>query len=189
MSFQETKIIFKIRDATADDMFQCVLIKNIAWVYAYKGIMSNAFLFRRTHEKAMKSTIAKSIESLNNTAGNKIFLVAENNDGEIVGFGFGGDVCQPMLSTDKELHALYVHPATHGQGAGKALLLEFAHRMQLQGAKSFCVGCLSDNKSLNFYKHLGGKIVFESNNPHFENLSETFLEYQIAALLADNSTS
>ncbi len=177
---------FKIRDALAEDMFQCVLIKNIAWVYAYKGIMSDAFLFHRTNSQAMMKTIAKSSENLKNATPENIFLVAENEAKEIVGFTFGGKVCQSMLSADKELQALYVHPAMHGQGAGKELLLEFARRMQQQGAQTFCVGCLSDNKSLAFYKHMGGEVVFEFNNPHIENLAETFVEYRITELLAEN---
>ncbi len=109
----------------------------------------------------------------------KPFLVAENEDGMIVGFVFGGENSQPALSSDKELHALYVHPAVHGAGVGKALLYAFAKRMKQSGAKTFAVGCLSANKSLAFYQRMGGKTLCEINNAHFENLAETFLEFQV----------
>lgn len=174
----------KVRDATAQDIFSAVLIKNIAWNCAYKGIMSDAFLFSRTCASAMKSTIEKWENSIRGADDSKVFLVAEDGNGEIIGFAFGGDIGNQRLKTDKDLHAIYVHPAAHGTGAGKALMLEFARRMKAQGAKTLGVGCLSANKSMGFYKRMGGKFLFEMNNPHFENILETFLEYNIEELLS-----
>ncbi len=176
-------INLKIRYALPEDMFQVVLIKNIAWVYAYRGIMSDEFLLCRTNAVQMQRTIEKWKNALSDCAENKIFLVAENDEDEIVGFVFGGDVSQPILSSDKELHALYVHPAMHGCGVGKALMKSFAERISRQGAKTFSVGCLSENKSLAFYQHMGGQILCEINNSHFENLSETFFIYHVEDIL------
>ncbi len=178
-------INFKIRDAQPADMFQVVLIKNIAWTYAYKDIMSAVFLLNRTSATVMQSTITKWRNAMaQKTTDDKPFLVAETDDGIIVGFVFGGEKTLSALSTDKELHALYVHPAMHGLGIGKALLYAFAERMKRLGAKTFSVGCLSANKSLSFYKKMGGTVLFEIKNTHFENLPETFLTYQVEKLLA-----
>ncbi len=168
-----------VRPAMIEDMFQVVLIKNIAWVYAYKGIMSDAFLFERTNASAMKKTIEKWGHGVAAALAGHVFLVAENEAGEIVGFVFGGAVSKPELTTDKELYALYVHPAVHGLGVGRQLIRAFAQYVVQTGGQTFSVGCLSANKSLAFYKHLGGTVLFEINNPHFENLPETFLGFDV----------
>ncbi len=177
---------FKVRMATPEDMFQVVLIKNIAWVKAYKGIMSDAFLLSRTSAQKMKRTIEKWQQTLLTVNRDKIFLVAENEAGEVIGFVFGGENSHEWLETDKELHALYVHPAMHGYGVGKALMRAFAENIYQTGAQTFSVGCLSDNTSMTFYKYMGGEVLSEINNPHFENLFETFFQYRVSDLLSGN---
>ncbi len=175
--------MFHIRPATPEDMFAIVLIKNMAWVQAYQGIMSDSFLFQKTNASGTRAAIAKWQKSVQNETGKTVFFVAQEASGELVGFVFGGEVSQPMLQTDKELHALYVHPARHGLGVGKALMGAFAREMRRQGARTFSVGCLTRNKSLTFYRHLGGEFCCEIQNAHFENLDETFFSFDIERLL------
>ncbi len=177
---------YKIRIAMPEDMPQVVLIKNIAWVYAYQGIMSNSFLLQRTNASQMQRTIQKWQHAVHDEVIDKIFFVAENENNEIVGFAFGGDVSQSMVTVDKELHALYVHPIFHGRGVGKALLQAFAKWVRQQDKNTFCVGCLTANKSLAFYKHMGGRVLCEINNPHFEHIPETFFIYHAEDVLNIN---
>jgi hypothetical protein len=37
---------------------------------------------------------------------------------EVLGFACGGEIENPELKTDKDLVALYVHPAAHRRGTG-----------------------------------------------------------------------
>jgi len=74
--------------------------------------------------------------------------------------------------------------AVHGYGAGKALMREFVRLMQAQGAATFGVGCLTANKkSMDFYRHMGGKPIFEIPCERVGNIPETYLEYKIIDLL------
>jgi len=173
-----------IRPATPKDAPAIAEILAIAWIYAYKGIISDDILWERTKPSARASSAKRWEESLRNATSAKIYLVAEDELNEVIGWACGGAIETPELKTDKELGALYVHPALHGSGAGKALMLEFTRLMRAQGAATFGVGCLTANKiGIGFYKHMGGRPVFEIPCERVGSVLETYFKYNISKLL------
>lgn len=61
-----------------------------------------------------------------------IFIVADSDDHQVVGFAFGGMSSETIAG----LAELFVHADHHGKGVAQVLLAEFARRVQVQGALS-----------------------------------------------------
>ncbi len=85
---------------------------------------------------------------------NEFFDVAEVGD-RVVGFVWAGS------NTEKEdvvgtVRGLYVAPTRQGRGIGRALLRHAAARLVAAGATSLLIGCVRENPSCGFYRHLGG---------------------------------
>ena len=175
-----------IRPATLDDARALAYIIRITWIYTYKGVVPDEVLLARTSLSNFNDSVKRWEESLRKAATDaaKVYRVAEDENGEVVGFTCGGTLDTPELKTDKELAGLYVHPAVHSSGAGKALMFEFARLMKAQGAATFGVGCLTGNKiGMGFYKHMGGKPVFEIPCERLGGVPETYFEYDISEFL------
>ena len=84
-------------------------------------------------------------------------LVATSPAGDVVGFtrfGPGRDEQSPPGAG--EVHALYVHPAAWGTGAGRALLSAATTELRALGFDSAFLWVLRDNeRARRFYEHLG----------------------------------
>ena len=59
-----------------------------------------------------------------------------------------------------EVRGLYVAPTKQRRGLGRALLRHAATRLAAAGANSVLIGCVRENPSCGFYRHLGGVEVY-----------------------------
>lgn len=85
-------------------------------------------------------------------------LLAEDDDGAVVGFGNCGRVRgEPRLFAG-EVFTLYVGPAAQGLGFGRLLLHGLFGRLVEHGAGSAGVWVLRANPSRFFYEGLGGRL-------------------------------
>ena len=100
-----------------------------------------------------------------------LLLVAENDQGSIIGYALVQLVHGEERSFDCELVALHVNRAFHRQGAGRALMAEAARRMQAQGCHSFGLWVMDGNPAIAFYERLGGQMIGE----HFFEIEELHL--------------
>ncbi|GGG68344.1 hypothetical protein GCM10010918_24020 [Paenibacillus radicis (ex Gao et al. 2016)] len=89
-----------------------------------------------------------------------IVIVAENEEGNIVGFSDGGEERSGKYPQyDGQLNAIYLLKAYQGQGLGKRLVQSVVHEMKQLGMNSMLVHVLEANPSRLFYEGLGGKLI------------------------------
>jgi len=176
--------MFKIRNAEIADAKAIYNIWSNGWKYAYNMILSQEFLEKRVGLDAVDKKIEKFPEKLDKekSKGN-IFWVILDND-KIIGFVSGGAPNSPECTADCELDMLYIDTNYIGCGIGKFLLQLFAKEMKNRGKKSFGLMCFSDNKSIGFYKKMGGRITIErQSGEKFEYTMASFIEFNIDDIL------
>lgn len=176
--------MIKLRDATIDDAKDIFTIWANGWRYAYKNILSPEFLARATSDEVVNDRIKQFPTRLQISIdkGN-VYLVATDDD-KVVGFVSGGSIDSKECAADKELHGMYMNPDYIGRGVGKILFQGFARKMKEQGAKTFGLMCFSDNKSMGFYKHMGGVVTIERpSSEKYERTMGSFIEFNIDEVL------
>jgi L-amino acid N-acyltransferase YncA len=106
--------IVEVRKATAQDASAIAFVHVRSWQVAYRGHMPDEFLDGLDVET--RTNMWREVPS-------KIILVAEDREGNIVGFSALG----PSRDADAnpntaEVGAIYVHPEKWEKGIGRALL-------------------------------------------------------------------
>jgi GNAT superfamily N-acetyltransferase len=89
--------------------------------------------------------------------GDEVALVAENNDGRVIGFAHAGPEWGGHATIESELYALFVLPEHQGRGIGKKLLLAAANALLKQGTNSMLVRVRSGNPTPRVYHALGAE--------------------------------
>ena len=80
-----------------------------------------------------------------------------------------------------ELGALYLLDSVKGKGFGKILFNKAINELREMKYDKMIIGCLSENPSNEFYKHMGGKFV-DTNPltlPNGQELIENLYYYEI----------
>lgn len=145
-----------VRDMELADCPAVASIHVRGWQAAYRGMMPDSFLD--------SLDISQRTERWQNNLGrnNCMNLVAEQ-DGQIMAFG-GGGVNRSLSIVPhlpNELWALYTDPNLWGQGAGRAIMTEFATRIQTP----YLVWVARENHpALKFYARMGGKQLTHTKN-------------------------
>lgn len=176
--------MFQIRPAQLSDAGDIYDIWSRGWRYAYGKILSPEFLEKRVGPEAVQEKIQKFPEKMRKEAdkGN-IFLVLTDDD-KVIGFVSGGAPDSPECKCDSELDMLYLDTEYIGCGAGKLLFKTFATEMKKRGLNTFGLMCFSDNKSMGFYKKMGGVVTVERpSSAKFENTMASFIEFNIDEVL------
>ena len=105
----------KIRKADLTDTKGIAKVHVESWKTTYADIVPDEYLNNLTYENREKIWI-------NNIPNGGVY-VAENNEGEIVGFSSGGKERSGKYNGfDGELYAIYILKDYQGQGIGKALV-------------------------------------------------------------------
>ena len=87
----------------------------------------------------------------------QLFDLAEEN-GMVLGFVWA---C-PWAHTggfDASIRALYVRPTAQRKGIGYRLMTRAVSAMRDLGARNLEIGCVRENPSCGFYRHLGGEEI------------------------------
>lgn len=165
---------YEIRKMKRDDCKGVARVVTLSWNQTYKGIVNDDILNNMYNTEEQRAT--NSYNNFNEEDNHQLVLIV--ND-DIVGFVNVGVIDEAEFSGYGELFAIYILKEYHGYGFGKKLFLAGAEEMKNLGFNKFIVGCLSENPSNDFYKHMGGKLVkqriFEKlqlpeNVYYFENL-------------------
>ncbi len=147
---------FKIRKAKPQDALGIAIVSVYTWKTAYSGLMPDAMLDRRIAD------IEKSVDMIRNDIikYNNYFVAEVENT--IVAFTAICTPCRnPEYNDAGEIGALYCLKGFSGQGIGKALFLEAVKELVQKGYKTMLIDCLKGNSALDFYQHMGGKVVAE----------------------------
>jgi GNAT superfamily N-acetyltransferase len=143
----------KIRKANEEDT-KCIAKVHIeSWKTTYRGIIPVDYLNRFTIESRKK----RWDEIINDE--NHFVFVAENENGEIVGFSSGGLERTNNPTYKGELYAIYILESYQRKGLGKSLIKPLLKHIKDLNCNTLLVWVLEDNKSRYFYEVLGGEVV------------------------------
>ena len=141
-----------IRDVQVQDCDRLGLITVSASHSAFVGSIPEENLdFSWTPEQSAKVWRESFAE---NTARGQAFRVLESRH-RVVGFSWSA----PWADTegyDASVRGLYVLPTCQRKGFGRLLVSDAATILHREGARSVEIGCVRENPSCDFYRHLGG---------------------------------
>ncbi|UOY89874.1 GNAT family N-acetyltransferase [Bacillus glycinifermentans] len=142
----------KIRKAASADAKGIARVHVDSWKTTYADIIPDEYLQNLAYEKQEQLWI-------NNIPQGGVY-VAENDDGEIVGFSSGGAERSGKYSGyDGELYAIYILKEHQGQGIGRALFKPVIDELKRMRIGSMLVLVLEENASRQFYEALGGQKI------------------------------
>jgi L-amino acid N-acyltransferase YncA len=142
----------KIRKAVLLDVDGIAKVHVDCWKTTYAGIIPNDYISKLTYEKR-----AKLWERI---IPNGNVFVAEDDNGQIIGFADGGSERTGDYKEFKgEMYSIYILKSYQGRGIGKRLIKAVVNELLKQDLNSMIVWVLKDNNSCNFYEKMGGKVV------------------------------
>jgi len=166
-----------IEKLSIDNVEYYARVSALAWKQSYKGIVNDDFLELINTEEEIHKAISNLKEVLNDSS--RRFLLKYND--EYVGILRVRKTKYDKYSECGELGALYLLDAVKGKGFGKILFNKAISELKEMNYDKMIIGCLSENPSNEFYKHIGGKFV--DNNPltlpNGQELMENLYYYEI----------
>lgn len=141
-----------IRKAVLSDAEGIAKVHVDCWKTTYNNIVPDQFLNNLTYESR--------VQVWKNNIPNGGVYIAENKDGEIIGFSSGGkERSGNYKEFEGELYAIYILKEHQSKGIGKALVKPIIDEIKEMGLNSMLVLVLKDNISRLFYEALGGKKI------------------------------
>lgn len=145
-----------IRPAEAADAEAIGQVHVISWRETYTGILPERVLARLSVEA--RSRMWRTM--LDRPAPASAAFVAEDDEGDIVGFASCGPQRTPTLDFAGEYYALYVLQAAQRQGIGRTLMAAMSNQLSRSGLVSASLWVVSDNhRAIRFYERFGGVMV------------------------------
>ncbi|MEK3989983.1 MULTISPECIES: GNAT family N-acetyltransferase [Robertmurraya] len=137
-----------IRKAIPADAKGIAKVHVDSWRTTYKHIFPDDYLQSLTYESRE--------ELWNGVIPNGHVYVAENHQGEIVGFSSGGkERTGDYPGYEGELYAIYILQEYQGKGIGRQLVKPLIEQFKNEGMNSMTVFVLEENPSKHFYQSLG----------------------------------
>lgn len=147
----------KIREARPDDASGIAKVHVDSWRTTYRNIIANTYLEALSYED--RELFWKGL--LEKPDRTSMVYVAEEDDGDIIGFVCGGPAREDSSSYKGEIFAIYILQEAQRRGIGRQLAAAIVQRLLQQGIESLLIWVLADNPSRAFYEALGGQLVQE----------------------------
>ncbi|MDX2255451.1 MAG: GNAT family N-acetyltransferase [Pseudanabaenaceae cyanobacterium bins.39] len=147
-----------VRKATHNDVPAIAKVHVDTWRIAYQGIVPDDYLANLSYEQSADGWYQLFSPDLE---GGYFTYVAEQENGEIVGFATGGRERTGNPTYKGELTTIYILQNHQGKGIGRCLVGAVVESLHLLGMKSMLIWVLMDNPACQFYAALGGKRVYE----------------------------
>ena len=160
-----------------DNVENYARVNALAWKQSYKGIVNDDFLELINTEPEIQKSILNLKEGLKDNS--RRFLLKYDN--EYVGVLRVRKTKYDKYTECGELGALYLLDSVKGKGLGKILFNKAINELKDMNYDKMIIGCLSENPSNEFYKHMGGKFV-DTNPltlPNGQELMENLYYYEI----------
>ncbi|WP_155593990.1 GNAT family N-acetyltransferase [Lysinibacillus cavernae] len=141
-----------IRKAKLSDAKEIAKVHVDSWKTTYKNIMPAEYLEKLSYEQRTKLWIG-NISKVDNYV-----YVAENGDGEVIGFTDGGKRAENEIEGSGDLTSIYILEQFQGQGIGNKLVNKLFTKLKALGYEKIFVEVLDDNKSKFFYEKLGARL-------------------------------
>ncbi|TQR19172.1 GNAT family N-acetyltransferase [Psychrobacillus vulpis] len=160
-----------IREATLADAAGIAKVHVDCWRTTYKHIISNDYLEKLSYEQRTELWINNISKE-----GNYVF-VAENKDGQIIGFAGGGKRVENKVEHSGDVTSIYILKEFQGMGIGKKLIRKLFSKFEERQFNTIFVEVLEDNKSKLFYEALGAQL-FDSTKITIAGSELNLLIYQ-----------
>jgi GNAT superfamily N-acetyltransferase len=161
----------RIRSANVEDAPAVSRVHIDSWRTTYRGIVPDQVLDGLDYvrnEQRWRGVLSQPIEL-------RCFLVAESDDGQVVGFATGGPNRTEGTGYNGELYAIYILNSHQRKGIGRALVLGVARLLARNSYTTMLVWVLEKNPARYFYEALGAKFVgrkrIEIGNAQLEEIS------------------
>jgi GNAT superfamily N-acetyltransferase len=162
-----------IRDATVEDARAIAQVHVRSWRWAYRGQIPDEFLARLSIAER-ESTWR---ERLGSGEGPRC-VVAEANDGAVVGFASFGEPQDGVPPGTGELLALYLEEDVVGTGVGRRLLARASERLRDDGwNRAFLWVLASNDRARRFYERAGWSWDGTTSEHRFDCANRPMLRY------------
>ncbi|MHB8133665.1 MAG: GNAT family N-acetyltransferase [Anaerolineaceae bacterium] len=146
--------MFRIRNAVWSDCANLAKVQVDNYRLNYTGLLPQSYLDQFSYEEQEQDW-----KDWMTTHSEDILVVAEKNDGELVGYAQGKSGLTSIPPYDSELTALHVSPTWQMLGIGRQLMQAVASRFVQMGCLSMMLWVMDKNKARLFYERLGGQII------------------------------
>ncbi|MFF2878885.1 GNAT family N-acetyltransferase [Gottfriedia sp. NPDC057991] len=160
-----------IRKATMTDAKGIAKVHVDSWKTTYRNIIPNEFLEKLSYvqrEKLWEHNLSKVVDYV---------VVAENDNGEIIGFADCGKRERNQVDHSGDLTSIYLLEEYQGKGIGKQLMKQLFLQFQKWGYNRVFVEVLEDNKTRYFYEYYGAELM-KSDKITFSGSELNLLIYQ-----------
>ena len=164
----------RIRPATIDDARQIAEVHVGSWRHAYRGMLPDAVLDRRSADDREGTWRAAFADETTGA------LVAED-DGRIVGFtSFGPSRDGDASERTAEILTIYVEPSTMGRGIGRELLAAASASLRDRGFERATLWVLEANeRARRFYEREGWRWDGTVDRHDVECANEPVVRYTV----------
>ena len=102
-------------------------------------------------------------------------------NGKILGYAYANTFIARAAYDWSVETTIYLRQDTKGQGIGRKLLEEAINNLKNMGYEKMRINCLKGNPSLDFYVHMGGKVIGEFDNILYgeEQIKENIILFDI----------
>jgi ribosomal protein S18 acetylase RimI-like enzyme len=150
-------VTIRIRDAVEADVEGIARAHVQGWRESYKDLLTPEALAGMSVEERMRMWQG----AFTHPDPKARLLVAEAEDGEIVGFARGGPArakAPDLLAAETEIFAIYLLDRVKRQGIGRRLMTGVFEHLAAQGFRSAGLWVLRENlPARRFYEALGGR--------------------------------
>jgi ribosomal protein S18 acetylase RimI-like enzyme len=146
-----------VREARAEDAISIAKVHVDSWRTAYRDIIANTYLEALSYDD--REHYWQSL--LERPERTTLVYVAEDDDGEIVGFASGGPEREGNPTYKGEVFAIYILQQAQRRGIGRQLTAAIVQSLVQQGIESMLIWVLADNPARKFYEALGGQYLQE----------------------------
>src|ERR1043166_441176 len=157
-----------IRAATPSDAPAIGRVHVQSWRETYGGVLADDLL------DSVSSTVRAAMwRGALDGEPPVLLFVAEQADGDLVGFAAGVPRRSSPLPHDAEVYAIYLLDVARGRGYGRRLMATLAAALRAPHFPSLCLWVLRENTSARgFYQRLGGEVVGERRQSDGEHAFE-----------------
>ncbi len=141
-----------IREAKLSDAKGIAKVHVDSWKNTYKNILPTEYLEKLSYEQRTELWV-RNISKVDHYV-----FVAENNNGEVIGFTDGGKRAENEIEGSGDLTSIYILDQFQGQGIGSKLVNKLFTKLKALGYEKIFVEVLEDNQSKRFYERLGARL-------------------------------
>ena len=151
--------MYSIEELNLSNVEDYAKVNALSWKESYKGIVNDNFLELINTEEEINKNINRLKESLSSKDIKRFLLKVDDE--------YVGVVCTRKSKYDKfkdygEIGALYLLDKVKKKGYGKILFNKAKEELINMDYNNMIIGCLKENPSNEFYKHMGGNIIDKS---------------------------